>query len=57
MKNCGEHQDKLCALIECTADHYQVHKFLYYTLIQRCRKQIQCGEALPNSTNPGRHTH
>ena len=27
MKNCGEGPDKLCALIENIADHYQVRKF------------------------------
>ena len=27
MKNCGEDPDKLCALIENIADHYQVCKF------------------------------
>ena len=27
MKNCGADPDKLCALIENIADHYQVRKF------------------------------
>ena len=30
MKNCGEDPDKLCAMIENIADHYQVRKFYIF---------------------------